>query len=225
MSLRVGQGFDAHRFAATGTGRELWLAGLHWTAQCGAARTVGAANGGAVDAAGAAVDVAGAVDGGVICDTASDAGDATAGGAVDCAAVGTVDYEGIEGDSDGDVAVHALIDALLSASSLGDIGTVFGVGADAHGAGMHGVDMLGETVCRLRHAGCTPMSASVTIIGNRPKIGTRRHEAEATLGKAAGCHISITATTTDGMGFTGRGEGVAAIASALVEDAGSHLSR
>lgn len=172
MSLRVGQGFDAHRFAAPGSGRELWLAGLYWPAP----------------------------------ETATS----------DEAAR----YEGIEGDSDGDVAAHALIDALLSAAGLGDIGSLFGVGANARGASMHGADMLEETVAHLAAHGYAPVSASVAIVGNRPKIGIRRGEAEAALSAAIGCPVSVTATTTDHMGFTGRGEGLAAIASALVEWAG-----
>lgn len=127
------------------------------------------------------------------------------------------DGVGIEGDSDGDVAAHALIDALLSASHLGDIGTLFGVGADSAGAGRHGTDMLAQTVHYLREHGYKPVSASVAIIGNRPKIGPHRSEAEVTLSTAVGCQVSLTATTTDHMGFTGRGEGIAAIATALVE--------
>lgn len=161
MEISIGQGVDAHRFAETGSGRELWLAGLHWDKSL-------------------------------------------AGG------------EGIEGDSDGDVAVHALIDALLSAASLGDIGDLFGVGAEAHGVGMHGIEMLRETVHYLQAHGYAPVSASVSIIGNRPKIGPRRAEAESVLCLAAGCRVSVTATTTDHLGFTGRGEGIAAIATALV---------
>ncbi|WP_169241090.1 2-C-methyl-D-erythritol 2,4-cyclodiphosphate synthase [Bifidobacterium olomucense] len=125
-------------------------------------------------------------------------------------------YEGIEGDSDGDVAAHALIDALLAAAGLGDIGSLFGVGADAHGAGMHGADMLKETTAYLTANGYKPVSASVVIVGNRPKIGTRRAQAETVLSTAVGCRVSLTATTTDHMGFTGSGEGIAAIANALV---------
>ena len=134
-----------------------------------------------------------------------------------CSEADAAKYEGIEGDSDGDVAAHALIDALLAAARLGDIGSLFGVGADAHGAGRHGIDMLQEVVAHLASNGYTPASASVVIIGNRPKIGTRRAEAEAALSAAVGCPVSVTATTTDHMGFTGRGEGIAAIANALVE--------
>ena len=114
------------------------------------------------------------------------------------------DGVGIEGDSDGDVAAHALIDALLSAAGMGDIGRLFGVGADAPGAGMHGCDMLRRTVDVLRSHGRMPSSASVVIIGNRPKIGRRREEAERALSDAVGCRVTVTATTTDHMGFTGR---------------------
>ena len=123
---------------------------------------------------------------------------------------------GVEGDSDGDVAVHALIDALSSATGLGDIGTLFGVGADSRGAGMRGEAMLRETL-RLVHAhGFEPVSMSISIIGNQPKIGCRRDEAQQRMSQICGCPVGITATTTDGMGFTGRGEGLAAIASVLV---------
>lgn len=156
--VRVGQGFDAHRFAAPGSGRELWLAGLEWPGQ----------------------------------------------------------GEGVEGDSDGDVAVHALIDALLSAAGLGDIGGLFGVGKSSQGAGQHGIPMLERTVAHVRAHGFEPQSASVVIIGNRPKIGPHRAQAQEALSRAAGCPVTVTATTTDGMGFTGAGEGIAAIANALV---------
>ena len=127
------------------------------------------------------------------------------------------DGDGIEGDSDGDVAAHALIDALLSAAGLGDIGTLFGVGSQSDGAGKHGAEMLRTTVDYLNERGMKPVSASVVVIANRPKIGKHREEAERALSEAIGCEVSMTATTTDGMGFTGSGEGVAAIADALVE--------
>ena len=155
--MRIGQGFDAHRFADSNAGRPLWLACLHW------------------------------------------------------------EGDGIAGDSDGDVVAHALIDALLAAAHLGDIGTLFGVGANSDGAGKYGAEMLRTAVGYLKDHGMRPISASVVIIANRPKIGTRRMEAEAALSAAIGCEVSVTATTTDGMGFTGSGEGVAAIANALVE--------
>ena len=130
------------------------------------------------------------------------------------------DGRGIEGDSDGDVAAHALVDALLSAAGLGDIGGLFGVGADSAGAGAHGAAMLEHTAAHLRAHGWTPVSASVVLVGNRPKVGPRRDEAQRAMSAAVGCPVSLTATTTDGMGFTGRGEGVAAIATALVEPIG-----
>ena len=152
--MRIGQGFDAHRFASRDAGKPLWLACLRW------------------------------------------------------------DGDGIEGDSDGDVAAHALIDALLSAARLGDIGTLFGVGSQSDGAGKHGAEMLQTTVDYLNEHGMRPSSASVVVIA---KIGKRREEAEWALSEAVGCDVSLTATTTDGMGFTGSGEGVAAIANALVE--------
>lgn len=125
--------------------------------------------------------------------------------------------QGIEGDSDGDVAAHALIDALLAASGLGDIGTLFGVGKDSRGSGMHGRAMLEETSQLLRNHGFIPLSASVSIIANHPKISKRREEAQQALAKSIGCAVSVTATTTDGMGFTGNGEGIAAIANVLVQ--------
>lgn len=158
MTLRIGQGCDAHRFAASGTSRDLWLAGLRWDDE----------------------------------------------------------HAGLEGESDGDVAVHALIDALLSAAGLGDIGSLFGVGADAHGAGMHGADMLRETIEYMHAHGAVVQSACITIVGNRPNISSRRTEAQTILSQIVGCPVSLTATTTDRMGFTGRGEGVAALATALV---------
>ncbi|NEG96131.1 2-C-methyl-D-erythritol 2,4-cyclodiphosphate synthase [Bifidobacterium sp. SMB2] len=160
--MRIGQGFDAHRFAPAGTKRELWLACLRWQE------------------------------------------DERRG------------CEGVLGDSDGDVAAHAVIDAVLSACGLGDIGVLFGVGSRSRGAGMHGDAMLGAVGDHVREHGWVIMNVSVSIVGNAPRIGRRRDEARHAMSSALGAPVSITATTTDGMGFTGRGEGIAAIATALV---------
>ncbi|MDD6461610.1 MAG: 2-C-methyl-D-erythritol 2,4-cyclodiphosphate synthase [Bifidobacteriaceae bacterium] len=163
QAVRVGQGFDAHRFAIPSgeTSRELWLACIRWT---------------------------------------------------DDEARGV---PGLEGDSDGDVAAHALIDAMLSACDLGDIGGFFGVGAASDGAGKHGAPMLRTVAHACREAGWTFANATVTVIGNNPHIGAHRAEAARAMSDAAGMPVSLLATTTDHMGFTGAGEGVAAIATAL----------
>lgn len=126
------------------------------------------------------------------------------------------DGDGIEGDSDGDAAIHALIDAVLSAARLGDVGSVFGVGPCSRGSGMRGVDMLREVASMLRGRGYEPVNAAVIIVGNRPQVGDRRGQAEAVLSEMLGCDVAVSATTTDGMGFTGVGEGVVCMATALV---------
>lgn len=158
MTLRIGTGFDAHRFDPA---VPLKLAGAHWPGE-----------------------------------------------------------PGLSGHSDGDAAVHAIVDALLSAAQMGDIGHHFGT-ADPEMANIASTYFLEQTLDMLRQGGWQVVNVSVQIIGQRPKIAPRRSELEAVLSTAIGAPVSLSATTTDGMGFTGRGEGIAVIATALISATGS----
>ena len=140
--------------------------------------------------------------------------------------LGTIEWPGVpglDGHSDGDAVSHALVDALLSAAGLGDIGSNFGVDRPEF-AGANGKVFLEETVRLLAAAGYSVVNASVQLIGNRPKVSAKRTEVEAALTAIVGAPVTLGATTTDGLGFLGNDEGVAAVASALIIRAEARLT-
>lgn len=122
---------------------------------------------------------------------------------------------GLVGHSDGDVVLHAICDALLSAAHLGDLGSNFGT-AEPEWAGAPSHDLLAETLRRVHVAGWHVINVAVQLVGNTPRIGARRAEAEQAIAERHQISVSLSATTTDGLGLTGRGEGLAAIATALL---------
>jgi 2-C-methyl-D-erythritol 4-phosphate cytidylyltransferase/2-C-methyl-D-erythritol 2,4-cyclodiphosphate synthase len=124
----------------------------------------------------------------------------------------------LAGHSDGDAVAHAIVDALLIAAGLGDIGGMVGID-DPRYAGASGEVFVREAVRRLADAGFQPVNVTAQIIGNRPRFSGRRTEAEGVLSEWVGSPVTLGATTTDGLGLTGEGRGIAVVATALVADA------
>lgn len=122
---------------------------------------------------------------------------------------------GLAGHSDADVAAHAVCDAVFSAAGIGDLGAHFGT-SEPQWANASGAALLAEAGRRVQEAGWSIVNAAVQVVGNAPRLGARRQEAEAAMTAALGAPVRVSATSTDLMGFTGRGEGVAALATALV---------
>jgi len=132
--------------------------------------------------------------------------------------LGGVQFEsprGLAGHSDGDVITHALIDAVLGAAGLGDIGSLFPSDGSTP-AGISSLDLLRDTLSRITDAGYEVVNADCVLIGEQPRISARREELEQTLAGIVGAPVTVRATTTDKLGFTGRGEGLAAQAVALL---------
>ena len=125
---------------------------------------------------------------------------------------------GLAGHSDADVAAHAVCDAVFSAAGIGDLGAHFGT-SEPQWANASGAALMAEAAQRVNAAGWVILNVAVQIVGNRPRLAGRREDAEAAMSEALGAPVRVSATSTDALGFTGRGEGVAAIATALVRRA------